>query len=59
MNLKNEHPTLREILDKIKKDLDFYSEYIPLENKKYFIENFDKIEVFKGNFNEIAIIKKK
>ena len=59
MNLKNEHPTLREILDKIKKDLDFYSEYIPLEDKIYFMENFDKIEIFKGNFNEIAIIKKK
>ena len=59
MNLKNEHPTLREILDKIKKDLDFHSEYIPFEDKRYFMENFDKIEIFKGNFNEIAIIKKK
>ena len=59
MNLEDEHPTLREILDKIKTGLDFYSEYISLEDKKYFIENFDSIEVFKGNFNEIAIIKKK
>ena len=59
MNLKDEHPTLREILNKIKKSLDFYSEYVSPEDKKYFMENFDSIEVFKGNFNEIAIIRKK
>ena len=59
MNLKDEHPTLREILNKVKKSLDFYSEYVSPEDKKYFIENFDSIEVFKGNFNEIAIIRKK
>ena len=59
MNLKNEHPTLREILNKVKKSVDFYSEYVSPEDKKYFIENFDSIEVFKGNFNEIAIIRKK
>ena len=59
MNLKDEHPTLREILDKIKTGLDFYSEYISPEDKRYFMKHFDSIEVFKGNFNEIAIIKKK
>ena len=59
MNLKDEHPTLREILNKVKKSLDFYSEYVSSEDKKYFMENFDSIEVFKGNFNEIAIIRKK
>ena len=59
MNLKDEHPTLREILDKVKKGLDFYSEYISSKDKKYFMENFDSIQIFKGNFNEIAIIKKK
>jgi hypothetical protein len=59
MNLKNEHPTLREILNKVKKSLNFYSEYVSPEDKKYFMENFDSIEVFKGNFNEIAIIKKR
>jgi len=59
MNLKDEHPTLREILNKIKKSLDFYSEYVSPEDKKYFMENFDSIKVFKGNFNEIAIIRKK
>ena len=59
MNLKDEHPTLREILNKVKKSLDFNSEYISPEDKKYFMENFDTIEVFKGNFNEMAIIRKK
>ena len=59
MNLKDEHPTLREILNKVKKSLNFYSEYVSPEDKKYFMENFDSIEVFKGNFNEIAIIRKK
>ncbi len=59
MNLNDEHPTLREILNNIKKGLDFYSEYVSLEDKKYFLENFDTINIFKGNFNEIAIIKKK
>ena len=59
MNLKDEHPILKEILNKVKKSLDFYSEYISSEDKKYFMKNFDSIEVFKGNFNEIAIIRKK
>ena len=59
MNLNDEHPTLREILNKIQIGLDFNSNYIPLEEKKYFMDNFDTIDIFKGNFNEIAIIKKK
>lgn len=29
------------------------------KKKKYFLENFLSIEIKKGNFNEIAIIKKK
>jgi hypothetical protein len=59
MNPKNEHPTLKEILYKIKKNLDFDSPYITSEDKKYFMKNFSNIDIFKGNFNEIAIIKKK
>ena len=60
MNLKNEKPSLREILNKIlKKDFSFNSNYISADDKKYFLENFSNIEVFKGNFNEIAIITKK
>lgn len=59
MNLNDEHPTLREILNKIQIGLDFNSNYIPLKEKKYFMDNFDTIDIFKGNFNEIAFIRKK
>jgi hypothetical protein len=59
MNLKNEKPTLREIFEKIKKKEYFDSRYILPEDKKYFLDNLSYIEVFKGNFNEIAIIQKK
>ena len=30
-----------------------------LEAKKYFLENFEFINIYKGRFNEIAFIKKK
>ena len=59
MNLKNEKPSLKEIFQKIKKNEYFDSKYISPEDKKYFLNNFSNIEVYKGNFNEIAIIKKK
>jgi len=59
MNLNNEKPTLREIFKKIKKKESFDSKYILPEDKKYFLKNYSDIEIFKGNFNEIAIIKKK
>ena len=59
MNLKNEKPSLKEIFQKIKKNEYFDSKYILPEDKKYFLNNFSNIEIYKGNFNEIAIIKKK
>lgn len=59
MNLLNEKPTLREIFKMIKKNDPFNSKYISETDKKYFLENFLSIEIFKGNFNEIAVIKKK
>ena len=59
MNLKNEKPSLKEIFQKIKKNEHFDSKYILPEDKKYFLDNFSNIEIYKGNFNEIAIIKKK
>ena len=59
MNLKNEKPSLKEIFQKIKKNEYFDSKYILPEDKKYFLDNFSNIEIYKGNFNEIAIIKKK
>jgi len=59
MNLLNEKPTLREIFKKINKSETFNSKYISKIDKRYFLENFLSIDIFKGNFNEIAIIKKK
>ncbi len=59
MNIDNEKPTLREILYLIKKNKNFYSKYISDNDKKYFIDNFKEISIFKGKFNEIAFIKKK
>ena len=59
MNIYNEKPTLREILHYIKNKKDFNSEYINSFDKKYFLENFEFINIYKGRINEIAFIKKK
>ncbi len=59
MNLKNEKPTLREILNNIINKDNFYSKFIKENDKKYFLDNYLSINIFKGNFNEVAIIKKK
>ena len=59
MNVDSEKPTLREILYLIKKNIDFNSKYISRDDKKYFLKNFETIDIFKGRFNEIAFIKKK
>ena len=59
MNLKNEKPSLREILYLIKKKRNFFSRYISKKDKKYFLSNFKTINIYKGQFNEIAFIKKK
>lgn len=59
MNLYNERPTLREILNSIKQKQDFNSKYITIEQKEYFLNNFKDIQIFKGKFNEIGFITKK
>ena len=59
MNLGNEHPDLKQILLAIKSNQDFDSKYITDEDKKYFLENFKSIEIYKGKINEVAIIQKK
>ena len=59
MNIHNEKPTLRDILSIIKNNSDFYSKYITTNEKNYFINNFKKINIFKGKYNEIAFIEKK
>lgn len=59
MNLKNEYPDLKQILISIKSNKDFNSKYINNLDKKYFLENFKTIEIFKSKFNEVAVIRKK
>ena len=59
MNLKNEYPDLKQVLLAIKSNKDFKSKYIKEEDKKYFLENFKSIEIYKGKINEVAIIQKK
>lgn len=59
MNLNNQKPTLRDILLSIQSGKDFENPLISKNQKDYFLENFDRIFIYKGNFNEIAIIKKK
>ena len=59
MNLKNEHPTLKEILLAIKSKNNFNSNLISANEKEYFLINYDKIEILKGKFNNICFIKKK
>ena len=59
MKINQTKPDLKQILKNILNNLDFNSVYINDEEKKYFLENFLSIEIKKGNFNEIAIIKKK
>ena len=41
-----------------KKKQDFKSEYILEDEKAYFLKNIESINFYRGNFNEIAIIKK-
>jgi len=59
MNLNNEKPTLRDILLLIKSGKNFENSLVSKDQKDYFLKNFDKIFILKGNHNEIAIIKKK
>lgn len=59
MRINQYFPDLKTILKNIKEGKDFDSQYINTTLKKYFLDNFDTIEFFKGNINEIAIIKKK
>ena len=59
MNINNEYPDLKSILKAIKSNKDFNSKYIKEEDKKYFLDNFNTIEIFKGKINEVAVIQKK
>jgi cephalosporin hydroxylase len=59
MRIGQEFPDLKSILKNILKKQDFNSNYIDQNLKNYFLDNVETIEIFRGNINEIAIIKKK
>ncbi len=59
MRINQTFPDLKSILNSISEDKDFLSPYIDQNSKSYFIKNFEYIKIFKGNMNELAIIKKK
>jgi len=59
MNINNEKLTLKNILLSIIKKKEFDSKYVSEDDKRYLLENYAFIEIFKGNLNEIAFIKKK
>ena len=60
MNLMNEKPTLREILFKFKKEKKLLnSKYIQKNDRDNFLDSIESLEIYRGNFNEIAILRKK
>ena len=59
MRLNQDFPDLKTILNNILNKKDFKSPYIDDKSKDYFLNNFEYIKIFRGNMNEIAIIKKK
>ena len=59
MNPNKESPTLRNILQSAINNQNFDSKYISQEEKNYFLNNFDTINIFEGNFHEICFITKK
>ncbi len=59
MRVNHHAPDLKTILLSALEKKDFKSSYIDEKTKKYFLDNTDYIKIFRGNMNEISIIKKK
>ncbi len=59
MRTSNDISDLKNILINILEKKDFKSPYIDEKSKKYFLDNIESIKIFRGNMNEVAIIKKK
>jgi hypothetical protein len=49
----------KTILKKIQSNEDFDSEYINKNEKEYLISNVSSISFFKGNLNELVVVRKK
>ena len=59
MRTSNDISDLKTILINIMKKKDFVSPYIDEKSKKYFLDNIESIKIFRGNMNEVALLKKK
>jgi len=59
MRTRQEFLDLKSILKNVQGKKNFNSKYINQNLKDYFFNNLETIDVFKGNINEIPIIKKK
>ena len=59
MRINQSQPDLKKILKCILQNKDFYSDYIKSSEKNYFLKHFEDIKFYRGNYNEIAIIRKK
>ena len=59
MRIDHHDHDLKTILLSILEKKDFNSPYINEKNKKYFLDNIESIKIYRGNINEIAILKKK
>ena len=59
MRIGQNMPDLKTILKKIQSNEDFDSEYIDKSEKEYLISNVSSISFFKGNLNELVVVRKK
>ena len=59
MRIGQNMPDLKTILKKIQSNEDFDSEYINKSEKEYLISNVSSISFFKGNLNELVVVRKK
>ncbi len=59
MRINQFAPDLKKILNNILTDKDFNSEYINKDEKEYFLNHYESIQFYKGNYNEMVVIKKK
>jgi cephalosporin hydroxylase len=59
MRTSNDISDLKTILINIMEKKDFVSPYIDDKSKKYFLDNIESIKIFRGNMNEVALLKKK
>ena len=59
MRARQKMPDLKTILKKIQSNEDFNSEYINKSEKEYLISNVSSISFFKGNLNELVVVRKK